>query len=87
MGGWCREKGERLAGFEGFAMFGSNAVFVDSLKMGFGAVTDVLVETVCGIFGRDLSHVVVAGDFSNNGGGGDFADFVVGLDTGGDVFC
>lgn len=67
-------------------MFICKAVLVNGRDMGFGAVADVLVEAVFWIFGGEIRHIMVAGDFSNNGGGGDFTDFIVGFDTGGDVF-
>ena len=66
-------------------MFVCKAVLVNGRDMGFGAVADVLIEAVLGILGGEIHHIMVAGDFSNDGGGGDFTDFVVGLDTGGDV--
>ena len=77
MGSWRREKGERFAWFEGFAMFGGKTVFVDGLDMGFGAVADVFVEAIVWVLGSKLYHVLVAGDFSDNGGSGDFTDFSI----------
>ena len=47
-------------------MFFDETVFVDSLDMGFGAVTDVLIETVFWVFSGELYHVLVASDFGDN---------------------
>ena len=66
-------------------MFICKAVLVNGRDMGFGAVADVLIEAVLGILGGEIHHIMVAGDFSNDRSGGDFADFVVGFDAGGDV--
>ncbi len=63
-------------------MFIGEAVLVDSCDVGSGAIADMFVETVCGIFGRDFSHVVVASDFGNDGGGRNLTNFVVAFDTG-----
>lgn len=67
-------------------MLFNETVFVDSLDMGFGAVTDVLIETVFWVFSGELYHVLVASDFGDDGGGGDFADFGVGFDASGSEF-
>ena len=71
-----------FAGFKGFAVFWSEAVAVDSFDVSGGAVADVLIETVVGVFGGDLNHIAVASYFGNDGSGGNFADFGVGLDDG-----
>ena len=62
-------------------MLSSEAVLVNGCDMGFGAVADVFVEAVVWIFGGEIHHIMVTGDFGNDGCGGDFADFIVGFDT------
>ena len=87
---WFRFWGETrkgFAGFEGFAVLGSKAVFVDSFSVSFGAVADVFVEAVVWVFFGKVYHVMVASDFGNDRGGGNFADFGVSFDKGGSVAC
>ena len=83
--GFFCETREGFAGFKGFAMLGGEAVFVDGGEMGFGAVADMLVETVGGVLWREVDHIAVAGDFGDDGGGGDSFKLRVGFDDGGDI--
>ena len=80
------EAGKRFAGFKRFAMLFCEAVFIDGGNVRFGAIANVLVESILWVFGRKIYHIVVAGNFGDDGGGGDFADFGVGFDAGGGVF-
>ena len=79
--------GEGFAGFEGAAMFGSEAIFFDGFLMFRGAVADVVFEIVFRVLARQFNHVIVAGDFGDDRSGGNFADFVVGFDEGVGVAC
>ena len=81
----CGEAGKGFAGFEGFAVFGCEAVLVDGFDMSFGAVADVFIELVFWILGANVYHVVVAGNFSDDGGGGDGLELGIGFDTCGDI--
>ena len=45
------EAGEGFARFEGLAVLGGETVLINRFDVGFGAVADVLVETVLRIFG------------------------------------
>lgn len=49
-GFWCLEIRKGFAGFERFAMFGCESIFVYSSNVGFGAVADVFIEIIFGIF-------------------------------------
>ena len=53
--------------------------------MGSSAIADVLIKMIFWVFGGEVNHILVASDFGDDGRGGDFTDFVVGLDEGGDV--
>ena len=79
-GFWLKAR-KGFAGFEGLAVLPSEAVLVNGCDMGFGAVADVLIEAVLRIFGGEIHHIMVTGDFGDDGCGGDFADFIVGFDT------
>ena len=67
-------------------MLWGEAVFVNGREVGFGAVADVLVEMVVWVFGGEISHIAIAGDFGDDRGGGDFAYFGIGFDASGYVF-
>ena len=82
-----REAGERFAGFEGFAVFFCQAVLIDSGDVRFGTVADVFIEPIFWVVGSEVYHIVVTSNFSDDGGGGDFADFNIGFDEGGGVVC
>lgn len=84
--GWCCEAGEGFTGLERLAVFWGEAVLIDSIDVSFGAVADVLVEAIFGVFFGKRYHIIVTGDFGDNGGGGDFANFVVTFDAGGGEF-
>ena len=84
LGFFCKT-GEGLAGFKRFAMFGGEAVFVDGGEMRFGTIADMLVETVGGVFWCKVDHIVVTGDFGDDGGGGDSFKLCIGFDDGGDI--
>ena len=79
------ESRERFAGLERFAMFFRETVFANCLDVGLGAVTDMLIKTILWVFLGEFYHVLIAGDFGDDGSGGDFANFSVGLNTGGRV--
>ena len=64
-----RESGEGFTGFEGFAVLRSEAVFIDGFDVRFGAVADVFVESVFGVLGGELDHVVISCDFGDDGSG------------------
>ncbi len=66
-------------------MLWGEAVLIDSFDMSAGAVTDVFIETVVGVFVGKVYHIVVAGDFGDDGSGGDGANFAVGFDESGGV--
>lgn len=72
-------------GLEAGAVFGAWAVELKGFFVEGGAVADVLVEVVGGVFFCEVFHVVVTGDFGENAGGGDFGDEEVGFDEGGNV--
>ena len=52
-------------------MLGGETVLINGCEVRFGAVTNVLVEAVFWVFGGEIHHVIVTGDFGNDGGGGD----------------
>ena len=66
-------------------MFGGEAVFVDSGDVGFGAVANVLIESVFWIVGGEVYHVAVTGDFSNDGSGRNFFELGISFYVSGDV--
>lgn len=74
-----------LDGSEAAAVLGTGAQLLESLLMLECAVTDVLLETVAGILLGELDHVAVAGDFGDDGGGGDFFDEEVSFGQDGNV--
>ena len=76
------EAGKRFAGFKRFAVLFCEAVFIDGGNVRFGAIANVLVESIFWIFGCKVYHIAVAGNFGDDGSGGNFADFGVGLDDG-----
>ena len=82
---WCEFK-KGFTWFERFAVLWGEAVFVNGCDVGFGAVADVLVETIFGVFFGKRYHIIVTGDFSDDGSGGDFANLVVTFDAGGSMF-
>lgn len=82
---WC-EAGKGFAWFERFAVLWGEAVFIDSIDVSLGAVADMLVESVFGVFFGEINHIVIAGDFGDNGSGRDFANLIVAFDTSGGVF-
>ena len=53
--------------------------------MSLGAVADVFIEIVLRVFISEIDHVVVAGDFGDDGCSGNFADFSIGFDASRDV--
>lgn len=63
-------------------MFGGETVLVDCFDMRFGAVADVFIKTVFGKFGGEFNHVVVTGDFGDDGSGRDGFNFGVAFDAG-----
>lgn len=67
-------------------MFGSETILIDSFDVSFSTVTDVFVKTVFWVFFGEFDHVIVTGDFGDDGGGGNFTDFTVAFDAGGSVF-
>lgn len=79
------EVAERFTRLEGTAVFRGEAVLINSGNVGFGAIADMVFETIVWVFGVEVCHVLVAGDFGDDGGGRDFADFAVGFDEGGGV--
>ncbi len=83
-GVFCKA-GEGFTGFKRFAMFGSETIFVDGGEMGFGTIADMLVETVGGVFWCEVDHIMVTGDFGDDGGGGDSFELCIGFDNGGDI--
>ena len=84
----CRcEAEEGLTGFERFTVFWGETIFINSCDVSFGAVADVLVKSVLGVFIGEVYHIMITGDFGDNGGGGDFAYFIVAFDAGGSVLC
>lgn len=60
-------------------MFRANAVFFEGVTVEFCAVTDMLFETVAGVFSSKFGHIGISGDFSDDGGGGDFGDEPIGF--------
>ena len=80
------EAGKGFARFEGFTMFGCEAVFMNGFDVDFGAVADVFVEAIVWVFSGKINHIVVTGDLGDDGGSRDFTDFRVAFDTGGGVF-
>lgn len=66
-----------LTRFERFAVFIGEAVLVDSCDVGSGAIADMFVEAIVWVLGSKLYHVLVAGNFSDNGSSGDFTDFSI----------
>ena len=53
--------------------------------MGFGAVADVLIESVFWVIGGEVYHIAVTGDFGDDGSGGDFFELGVGFNAGGNI--
>jgi len=84
---WSLEIRKGFARFKRFTMLGCEAILIDGGDMGFGAVADVLVKTIVGIFGSEVFHILVTGDFGDDGSGGNLADESVGFDAGSDVRC
>src|SRR5689334_22030279 len=53
------------------AMVWGHAVLVKCGKVSFGAIAFVLIEAIGGIFGVQLQHKAITGNFSDDRGGGD----------------
>ena len=83
---WAKT-GKGFARLERFAMLGGETVFINSLGMNFGAVADVFIEVVVGVFFSEFNHVTITGNFGNDRGGGDFTNLRIGFDKGGSVVC
>ena len=77
---------EGFTGLEGFAVLGGEAIFINSGDVGFGAVADMIIETVIWVFGYEVSHVVITGDFGDDRGSGNSFEFCIGFDAGSDVW-
>ncbi len=67
-------------------MFRSEAVLIDSFKVSFSAVADVFIESMFRILGGEFNHVIIAGDFSDYGGGRNGGDFCITFDAGSGEF-
>ena len=76
---------EIFDGAEGATMLGAGAKVAKGGLVGGGAVADVFLETVAGIFCGEFGHIAVAGDFGNDRGGGNFLDEEIGLLEQGDL--
>lgn len=61
------------------SVFGAGAEFGEGGAMLGSAIADVFFETIIGVLLGEVDHVLVAGDFGDNGGGGDFFDEVIGV--------
>ena len=70
--------GVGLEGTETESVFGAGTELGEGGAMLGGAIADVFFETVIGVLLGESDHVLVAGDFGDNGGGGDFFDEVIG---------
>ena len=77
---------KRFTRLEGLAMFGGEAILIDGFDVGFSAVADVVVESVFWVFFGKFNHIVISSDFGDDGGGRDFANFIVAFDAGGGEF-
>ena len=83
--GWFGKAGEAADGAEAEAMLGGDAVAFKGGKVLLCAVAFVFFKVVVGVIVGEVDHVVIAGDFGEDGGGGDFFDEIVAFHEGGDV--
>ena len=61
-------------------MNGAGAERLESLKMGGGAVTFVGRKTIAGVNWIKTAHMMIAGNFGDNGSRGDRKTFGIGFD-------
>lgn len=64
---------------EALTVFGADAMLEESLSVGGGTVADVTFEMIPRIFMRQFNHVIIAGDFGDDGGSGNFFDEEIGF--------
>ena len=67
-----------LEGAETEPMLGAGAELGEGGAVLGGAVADVFFKTIAGILHSEADHILVAGDFGNNRGGGNVFHEVVG---------
>ena len=70
--------GESLEGAEAEPVLGAGAECGEGGAVLGGAVADVFFKTIAGILCGELDHILVAGDFGDDGGGGNVFHEVVG---------
>ena len=67
-----------LEGAEAEPVLGAGAECGEGGAVLGGAVTDVFFKTIAGILLSEIDHILIAGNFGDDGGGGDFFNEVVG---------
>lgn len=70
--------GESLEGAKAEPVFGAGAELGEGGAVLGSAVADVFFKTIAGISCGEIDHILVAGDFGDDGGGGNVFNEVVG---------
>ena len=70
--------GESLEGAEAESVFGAGAECGEGGAVLGSAVADVFFKTIAGILLGEVNHILIAGNFGDDRGGGNFFNEVVG---------
>lgn len=66
-------------------MLGCETILVDGFDMCGSSIADMAIKAVFWVFIGERNHILIAGDFGDNRGGGNGGDFSIGFNKSGGV--